>query len=149
MDKQRREERRDQLFDRVLQTQERRVHSMKTIRNVDFLVPGLKTVSEMNQREFWAARLRRKKDQQEQVAVAMLNALRGRKVELPCVVKLTRIGPKKMDNDNLAGALKHCQDQVARQLGVDDGDESKVIFLHYQMPIGSRDYAVKVEISSR
>lgn len=121
----------------------------KTIRQVDFMVPDLKTVSEMNQREFWAARLRRKKDQQERVAVAMSNALRGKRIELPCVVNLTRIGPKKMDNDNLAGAMKHCQDQIARQLGVDDGDESKVIFHHYQMPIGSRDYAVKVQITSR
>jgi len=121
----------------------------KTIKQIDFMVPGLKTVSEMNQREHWGAKNRRKQDQQEQVAVAMLNALRGKRVELPCVVKMTRIGPKKMDNDNLAGAMKHCQDQIARQLGVDDGDESKVIFHHYQMPIGSRDYAVKVEITSR
>lgn len=121
----------------------------KTIKQIDFMVPGLKTVSEMNRREHWGAKNRRKKDQQEQVAVAMLNALRGKRVELPCIVKMTRIGPKKMDNDNLAGAMKHCQDQIARQLGADDGDESKVIFHHYQMPIGSRDYAVKVEITSR
>lgn len=113
------------------------------------MVPGLKTVSELNQREHWGAKNRRKLDQQEQIAVAMLNALRGKRIELPCVVKLTRIGPKKMDNDNLAGAMKYCQDQIARQLGVDDGDESKVIFHHCQMPIGSRDYAVKVSISSR
>ena len=112
------------------------------------MVPGLKTVSELNDRSHWGAKNRRKQDQQEQVAVAMLNALRGRRIELPCVVTMTRIGPKKMDNDNLAGAMKHCQDQIARQLGVDDGDESKVIFRHYQMPIGSRDYAVKVEIKS-
>lgn len=113
------------------------------------MVPGCKTVSELNQREHWAVKNRRKNDQQEAVAVAMLNALRGRKVQLPCSVTLTRIGPKKMDNDNLAGALKHCQDQIARQLGVDDGDESKVRFFHYQMPIGSRDYAVKVSITSQ
>lgn len=121
----------------------------KTVSQIDFLVPGCKTVSELNQREHWAARNRRKNDQQEQVAIAMLNVLRGRKVQLPCSVTLTRIGPKKMDNDNLAGALKHCQDQIARQLGVDDGDESKVKFYHYQMPTGSRDYAVKVSITSQ
>ncbi len=123
--------------------------SSKTIKSIDFMVPDLKTVSEMNQREHWGAKNRRKQDQQERVSVAMQNALRGKRIELPCIVKLTRIGPKKMDNDNLAGAMKHCQDQIARQLGVDDGDESKVSFNHYQMPIGSRDYAVKVEIRSR
>lgn len=120
----------------------------KPISKIDFMVPNCKTVSEMNQREHWAAKNRRKNEQQEAVAVAMYSALRGRKVELPCVVKFTRIGPRKMDNDNLAGALKHCQDAVARMLGVDDGDESKVKFYHYQMPIGSRDYAIKVEIEA-
>ena len=119
------------------------------ITKLDFMVPNCKTVSEMNTREHWAARYRRKQNQQEAVAVAMLNALRGRKVQLPCVVTLTRIGPKKMDNDNLAGAMKHCQDQIARQLGVDDGDESRVKFNHYQMPIGSKVYAIKVEITSQ
>lgn len=119
-----------------------------TISKLDFMVPHCKTVSEMNQREHWYVRNQRKQDQQEAVAIAMNNALRGRRVELPCIVKLTRIGPRKMDNDNLAGAMKHCQDQVARQLGVDDGDESQVRFLHYQMPIGSRDYAIKVEIET-
>jgi hypothetical protein len=118
------------------------------ITHIDFAVPNCKTVSEMNAREHWHIRHRRKQDQQEAVAIAMYSALRGRKIQLPCVVKLTRIGPKKLDSDNLAGALKFCQDQIARQLGVDDGDESKVTWHHYQMPTGSRDYAVKVEIAS-
>ena len=121
----------------------------KTVTAIDFMVPNCKTVSEMNQREHWGSKNRRKDDQQEAVAIAMYSALRGRKVQLPCTVKLTRIGPKRLDNDNLAGALKFCQDQIARQLGVDDGDESKVRFYHFQMPVGSRDYAVKVEISSQ
>lgn len=120
----------------------------KTISRIDFMVPNCKTVSEMNQREHWRIRNQRKQDQQESVVIAMLNALRGRKVVLPCVVNLTRIGPRKMDNDNLAGALKHCQDAVARLLRVDDGDESLVKFYHYQMPVGTREYAVKVEISA-
>lgn len=123
------------------------VELSNTISKVDFMVQDCKTVSEMNQRDHWRVRNLRKQDQQEAVAVAMKNALRGRAVQLPCVVKLTRIGPRKMDNDNLAGALKHCQDQVARTLGVDDGDESNVIFHHYQMQI-SKCYAVKVEITS-
>jgi hypothetical protein len=112
------------------------------------MVPGLKTVSELNQREHWGAKNRRKQDQQEQVAVAMLNALRGKRIELPCVVKLIRIGPKKLDEgDNLSSAFKGIRDQIARQLGTDDGGD-RVRFEYAQMPIGSRDYAVKVEIKS-
>lgn len=79
----------------------------------------------------------------------MLNALRGRKVQIPCVVRLTRIGPKKLDEgDNLSSAFKGIRDQIARQIGVDDGGD-QVEFQYSQMPIGSRDYAVKVEITSR
>lgn len=121
----------------------------KTIKQVDFMVPGLKTVSELNDRSHWGAKNRRKQDQQQLIAVAMSNALRGQRIELPCVVKLTRIGPKKLDEgDNLSSAFKGIRDQVARQLGTDDGGD-QVEFQYAQMPIGSRDYAVKVEISSR
>lgn len=120
----------------------------KTISQIDFAVPNCKTVSELNVREHWRVRNRRKQDQQEAVAIAMLNALRGRKVELPCVVKLTRIGPKKLDNgDNLSSAFKGIRDQISRHLGVDDGGD-QVEFQYDQMPIGSREYAVKVEISA-
>lgn len=120
----------------------------KTIRSLDFNVPGLKTVSEMNDRSHWAVKNRRKQGQQELVAVAMYNALKGRKVELPCTVKLTRVGPKPLDVDNLAGSQKHVQDQVARQLGVDDGDTSKVSWEYAQTPIRIREYAVRISINS-
>lgn len=78
----------------------------------------------------------------------LFNALRGRRVILPCKVRLTRIGPKALDSDNLAGALKFCQDAIARRLEVDDGDTSKVTWEYRQMPVGIRDYGVKVEIFS-
>jgi hypothetical protein len=121
----------------------------KMIKSLDFMVPGLKTVSELNSREHWGAKNRRKQDQQQLVAAAMSNALARRRIELPCIVKLTRIGPKKLDEgDNLSSAFKGIRDQIARQLGTDDGGD-QVEFEYAQMPIGSRDYAIKVEISSR
>ena len=116
-------------------------------RKLDFQVP-VKTVSEANQREHWAVKNKRKKAQQLEVAVAWHNNLGGRRVQLPCVVKLTRIGPRKLDGDNLAGAMKHCQDEIARRLGVDDGDDKNVQWVYSQMPVGIRDYALKVEINS-
>lgn len=120
----------------------------KTISQIDFLIPNCKTVSEMNDRSHWAARNKRKREQQELVAAYMHNALGGRKVELPCVVMLTRIGPRKLDaGDNLSAAFKGIRDAVARQLGVDDGSD-QVEFRYDQMPIGSRDYSVKVSIHS-
>lgn len=42
--------------------------------------------------------------------------------QLPCVVTLTRISPRLLDDDNLRPALKAVRDGVADRLGVDDRD---------------------------
>lgn len=119
----------------------------KTIRELDFRVP-IRTVSEMNCRDHWRVRLKRKQDQQLEMITVLHNNLRGRIVELPCAVTLTRIGPRKLDGDNLQSSLKFCRDAIAKKLGVDDGSP-EINWQYAQMPTGSRDYAVKVEISSR
>ena len=118
----------------------------KRIQKLDFMAP-IRTVSEMNQREHWAVRMRRKTDQQLEMRAVMHNVLGGRKIQLPCSVRLTRIGPKALDKDNLAGSFKHVQDAIAKKLGVDDGS-SQVTWEYDQMPIGVRNYGVKVEIES-
>lgn len=118
-----------------------------TIQQLDFQVP-VKTVSEANLREHYMAKYRRKQEQQLEMMVVLQNNLIGRKVKLPCVVRLTRIGPKALDTDNLAGAFKHVQDAIAHKLGVDDGDTEKIRWEYHQFPIRIRDYAVKVEIKS-
>lgn len=120
----------------------------KTITAIDFLVP-IRTLSEANLREHWTDKLKRKKAQQEEVSAAMQNNLRGRRIEFPCHVTLTRIGSRRLDADNLAGSFKHVQDAIAFKLKADDGDAAKVTWEYAQMPIGSRDYAVKVSITSR
>lgn len=119
----------------------------KTIRQLDFMAP-IKTVSEANGREHWAVKNARKLNQQTAVMVWMGNALKGRQIALPCVVKITRIGPRKLDSDNLLSSMKGIRDEIARILKVDDGDESKVRFDYDQMPVGIRDYGVKVKIVS-
>lgn len=37
-------------------------------------------------------------------------------------VTLTRLGPRKMDSDNLHGSLKYIRDAIAERFGIDDGD---------------------------
>lgn len=115
--------------------------------NLSFDAP-IKTVSEANRshKEPWQVKMRRRKAQQAEMDVMLLNALQGRKIPLPCVVKLTRIGPKMMDSDNLAGSFKACRDQIARRLGVDDGDP-RIRFEYAQTPIGERSYNIRVEIT--
>lgn len=114
---------------------------------LDVFVP-IKTVSEANQREHWAVKHKRKKDQQEEVSAALQNALRGRRVQMPCTVTLTRIGPKALDTDNLAGAMKHAQDEVARKLGIDDGDVEKVKWVYQQRPVRQHFYGVTIRIAA-
>jgi hypothetical protein len=96
--------------------------------------------------EHWRVRNRRKKDQQLEMIVALHNNLLGRTVRLPCMVKLTRIGPRLLDKDNLAGAFKFVQDAIAGKIRVDDGDRSKVDWQYDQVAIGEHRYNVKVQI---
>lgn len=114
------------------------------MKQIDFQA-AIKTVSEANSRDHWAVKMRRKEGQQEAMMVALLNNLHGKKIEFPCAVKLTRVGPNKLDGDNLQSAFKGIRDVIARKLGVDDGDE-KVQWEYAQMPVRIREYAVKVSI---
>lgn len=115
------------------------------MKEINFQAP-VRTVSEANQREHFMAKYRRKKAQQLEMLAALQNNLVGKLIEFPCVVRLTRIGPKALDTDNLAGAFKHCQDAIARKLGVDDGDTEKIRWEYHQAPIRIREYGVKVQI---
>lgn len=121
----------------------------KVIHQLDFMAP-IRVISEANgsNREHWGDKRRRRLAQQREIDVVMSNALRGRAIALPCVVRLTRIGPKALDTDNLAGSFKACSDAIARKLGVDDGDTKKVRWEYAQMPVGIRQYGVKVSITS-
>ena len=84
-------------------------------------IPGLRTVSESNMREHWAQRAKRVKNQRGLVRMYMSRIIY--KTSLPRLVRLIRFGPRKLDSDNLSRALKAVRDQVAEQLGIDDGDE--------------------------
>lgn len=121
--------------------------TMKSIRELNFEIP-VKVVSEANTRDHWAKRFRRQVDQKQATLAMMNQASRGRDVELPCVVKLIRIGAKALDSDNLANGFKAIRDSIAYRLAVDDGDIDKVSFEYSQIAIGKRDYRVRVEIRS-
>lgn len=114
--------------------------------NLEFDAP-IRIRSEANSREHWRVKSDRRRAQQLAMDVLLLNALQGRKIQLPCTVTLTRIGPKLMDDDNWINGAKGIRDAIARRLGVDDGDPM-IKFRYDQTPVGRREYNVKVEISS-
>lgn len=63
---------------------------------------------------------------------------------LPVLVRLTRVGPGRMDDEGVVASLKGVRDGVADALKVDDGDRARIRF-EYEQETG-RAYAVRVEL---
>lgn len=64
---------------------------------------------------------------------------------LPLLVIITRIGPRRLDDDNLASACKYVRDVIAKKVGLDDGSDQYT--WRYEQRIG--DYGVDVDITTR
>ena len=104
----------------------------------------LETVSLSNQREHWAKRSRRAKDHRR---AAYMWTQRIARVDLPLTVTLTRIAPRKLDDDNLRGALKSVRDGVADRLGIDDND-LRVSWMYGQKAGNVGEKAVEVWVDA-
>ncbi len=76
----------------------------------------MKAPSTPNLREHWSARAKRAKKQKADTRLLCPRWTYGPLL----VVRLTRVGPKELDSDNLQGALKAVRDGVASWLKVDD-----------------------------
>jgi hypothetical protein len=102
----------------------------------------------MNRRDHWTVR-RSRFDRQAAAVFACWPRKNGSVVVpmMPCVVTLTRIGPRELDSDNLAGGFKAVRDQVAICLGVDDGDE-RVRWVYRQERGRPREYAIRVRVEN-
>lgn len=105
----------------------------------------IKTVSEANSREHWRVKNRRKRAQQAEVNVEWKRAVK-RKVTLPCVVRLTRVAPNMLDDDNLRSAFKGIRDEVARLVGVDDGSDQIRFEYEQHKSEGRGHYDVFIEV---
>jgi hypothetical protein len=53
-----------------------------------------------------------------------------------------------LDPDNLANSFKAVQDAVAKRLGIDDGDQSKVRWVYEQRATGRHEYGLEVKIEA-
>ena len=98
-------------------------HDAKEGTYVTVHLGGLRLISELNRREHHMLTHKRKTSQQEIVHYAMWQSDLWEVFGLPLVVTITRLAPKLIrDDDNLTSCAKHVRDQVAKELGVDDGD---------------------------
>lgn len=108
----------------------------------------MRTYSPNGSHMHWAKKAKRAKEQRSVVALMLRSKCphTGRfGWGPPYVITLTRISPRKLDDDNLRGALKACRDGVADWLGIDDGSE--LLTWHYLQTTGA--YAVGVVVEPR
>ena len=95
-----------------------------------------------NSRRHWRKDAREAKEQRTAVA----NRLRyGALPPFPVEVTLTRYSPRKLDPQNMPGAMKHVIDGVADAYGIDDGDPRwRFVYRQEKSPV----HGVQVSIRS-
>ncbi len=121
---------------------------------VKWILP-IKIISEPNTNHHWSVKYKRGKEQKKQIWLAFYND--QPKIRLPCEVTLTRIGPRKLDEDNLIASFKAVRDEIADHLipgkkpGQADSD-FRITWDYKQEPskniLSKNKYWIKVEILS-
>lgn len=108
---------------------------------IEVIIPG-EAPSTPNLREHHMARARRVKAQRAKV-MAKVPTWGGWPL---LFVRLTRVAPRRLDSDNLAGALKGHRDAVAARLRVDDA--SPLVGWEYQQATGEPAVVVQIWAST-
>ena len=117
-------------------------------------IPGLRVVSESNSREHWSVKNRRANGSKskkkptlgQRQTVCLVLRSKATKPAIPCMIRLTRIAPRKLDQGNIAAAFKHVQDGCADWIGIDDRHDELVKYEYLQERSGPNEYAVKIEV---
>jgi len=97
----------------------------------------LTVVSEANRRDHWATKSRRVRLHRN-TAWALCPVF-----PLPCIVTLTRVAPRMLDDDNNVSAMKAIRDGIAKRLGVDD--RSPLVVWRYGQKKGVACVVVSLE----
>jgi hypothetical protein len=121
---------------------------------IDFTIPNLELVNATNEHCHWRKRQARAKAQRGgariSTAVRVSVALRDASHWLhgPLLVTITRIGPRRLDDDGATASAKPIRDGIADALGIDDRDP-RVTWRVEQARGGVREYGVRVTIEQR
>lgn len=111
-------------------------------------IPGLRLSSTLNDRRHWRKRAGSAKAQR---LLANLHLSRFPKPTGPVVVTITRVSPRQLDSDNLAGACKSVRDGVADWLGVDDGvaERAGLVLWQCAQEVKAKTYEVRILIEAK
>lgn len=104
----------------------------------------LQIISEANSRDHWRKSSARKKEHRA-IARAVLQQHARPMHEGAVKILLTRIGPRTLDDDNLASGFKACRDGVADWLGIDDGSP-RLAWSYTQAKGAVKEYAAIVAV---
>lgn len=100
----------------------------------------VRTVSEANVRDHWRDRAKRTK-RARRWAYALAPA-----VPLPAIVRLVRLSPGTLDDDNLRAALKAVRDGVADRLTGGNDRDPRVEWRYDQKTCKRGQFGVRIEI---
>ena len=96
-------------------------------------------------RENWRQRASRRKRQRANARMFTIQKIRPDQAQGDIVITLTRIAPRKLDSDNLAGAMKAIRDGIADAIERDDGEEN-IDWQYAQRNGEPKQYGVVCEI---
>lgn len=99
-----------------------------------------------NIREHWRVRSARVRRERQAAHWLLLDHKRP---TLPVTVRLVRIAPRALDDDNLAGVFKAIRDGVADAYGIADNDKTLIRFVYDQERGPPHTYGVRIEVESR
>jgi len=99
----------------------------------------------LNARVHWTARAKRAKTERAIVGAALRHHPFTAD-EVPSTCTLTRIAPRALDDDNLAGAFKSIRDEVAVFFDVDDGPKGPIAWRYAQRKGESKQYGIEINL---
>jgi len=118
---------------------------------ISFTIP-IKTVSEANNFDHWTGKRNRKIHQNFFIDAFFNKHVSDSDIVFPCKVKMIRVAPRKLDDDNLRMLFKNTRDRISEKLipglakGRADGDER--IAWDYGQEKGKPNYhAIRIEIT--
>ena len=105
--------------------------------------------SELNAREHWHKKAQRH-TMQKMAVRSFLNVDRP-DIKPPCTIKLTRIAPRRFDEDNMVGGCKYIKDAVAEyfhpNLATGRADDDPDLTWQYAQEKGApKEHALRIEI---
>ena len=106
---------------------------------IDLRLPSPLNMSRIS----WVKLSALKKRQRRLVGIAMRGATVPRP---PVTVTIVRLGPRRLDDDNLVSSCKYVRDGIAEYIGLDDGSPLYTWCCEQRI---NKEYGVEVEIVSR